>query len=460
MKRGNFFYITVLLLVSLALSACFHRKGAESRPVSLTMYGLDKGEVLEPMITQYKSKRPLVSIKYKKFSDPREFENLLLNEMAAGEGPDIFYIHNTWLPRHLKKIVPLQSESLTPEKFSEVFLKVASDDFIQPDPIYGKRKIYALPLYVDTLALFYNKRDFEQKLPERGKPAPTWDILQQEAGRFREEAPDGKLLRGAVALGRSDNLRLAVDILYQLFLQAGVEFYDDSWRQVSVAGRPGQEAFELFLEFAQPQNKNFSWSTDLVSVSQELPEAEAFLSGRVSAIFGYSDLLPKLESLLKSVKSRSPSVIALQDIGVAPSPQMGTDDSQYRVFANYYGLAVSRNSKNTRAAWDFVQFLASKANAQLYHQKTKRPASRRDLIGEEMREPLIDVFVSQLGYARSYRIFSDQKFAEFLREAISRALSGQTPSAALSEAQSKMNELLKVEAPEGLYPKLKLKKKR
>ena len=86
------------------------------------------------------------------------FEDLLVNEIAEGEGLGYFYLHNTWLPRHIKKIVPLQSETLIPEKFTEIFANVSKQDFVQPDPKDGAQKIYALPLYVDTLALYYNKR--------------------------------------------------------------------------------------------------------------------------------------------------------------------------------------------------------------------------------------------------------------------------------------------------------------
>lgn len=443
---------------SLVLSGCL-QKAPASGPVSLTIYGLDDSDVLDPIISKYKEKNPSVSVKYKKFNDEKEFENMLINEIAEGEGPDVFYLHNTWLPRHLKKIVPLTSESLTTQNFSQYFVNVTGNDFIQPDPKDGLSKIYALPLYVDTLALYYNKTDFEQKLPERGKPASNWDVFKEDASKLRKQAEDGKLEKGAIALGRTDNIRLGVDILYNLFLQAGVEFYDADFKQTRFAGS-GQEVFDYFLSFANQQNKNFSWNTDLVMPTQPLGEVEAFLAGKVSAILGYSELYQRLETELKNVKTRSGSTISMKEIAVMPIPQVATQEADYKVWADYYGLAVSRNSKNPTKAWGFVQFAASKDSAKTYHQKTKRPTARRDLIEDQKKEPIIDVFVSQLGYAGSFRIFSSQKFAEVLNKAVADAGAGKTSSQALGEAQTTINDMLKLEVPNGMYPKPKIIKKK
>ncbi|KKU79255.1 MAG: hypothetical protein UY05_C0035G0006, partial [Candidatus Peregrinibacteria bacterium GW2011_GWA2_47_7] len=377
-----------------------------------------------------------------------------VNELAEGDGPDVFYVHNTWFPHHLKKVIPLTSTTLTPTTFPNTFVNVTANDFVQPDPADGVNKVFALPLYADTLALYYNKKDFEQRIPERGKPAPTWDAIKEEAARFHEQDSSGVLTHGEIALGRSDNLHLAADIIYNFLLQAGVPFYDSGFKQAQFASN-GVQYFEYFLSFAFGQNKNYSWSTDLVSAVQPLGEIEAFLAGKVASIIGYSDMYQRFSIELKNVKSRNSSVISMGDIDVTPLPQLSSNDSDYKVWASYYGLAVSRNSKNSQEAWNFVQFLASQSSARLYHQKTKRPAARRDLIVEQKKEPITNVFVSQVGYANSFHIFDDQKFNAILNDAIQAAVNGQSFKEAFSGAQTKMNDLLKVDAPNGLYPKVK-----
>lgn len=455
MRHKKLFIIIAAGFIVLILSGCLKKAG--SGAANLTFYGLDDSDVFEQIIAQYKQDRSNVQIRYKKFNDPAEFENLLVNEIAEGEGPDVFFVHNTWLPRHTKKLVPLASETLTAKTFSETFVNVAAEDFIQPDPNDGVKKIYALPLYVDTLALYYNKEEFERKLPERGKPANMWELFKQDADKFRQQPENGKLEKGLIALGRADNISLATDILYNLFLQAGVDFYDADFKQTQFANK-GQDVFDYFVGFAIPQNKNYSWDAELAPADRELKEVEAFLSGKVAAMVGYSDFYQRLETDLKNVRSRNPSVISKDDVAVAPLPQMSTDESNFKVWANYYGLAVSRNAKNQKAAWEFVQYAASKNSAKTYHLRTKRPTARRDLIEDQKKEPITDVFASQLGYAGSFRIYSDQKFAAFLKEAVQNAANGQSSRSALGGAQSKINDLLKLEAPNGLYPKPKKKK--
>lgn len=460
MKKKIAILLTVLFISSF-LTGCFGKK-ANTGPVDLTMYGLDDSDVIEPIIEKYREKYSAVRIKYKKFADSAAFEDLLVNEIAEGEGPDIFYLHNTWLPRHIKKTVALQSETLTPEKFTEIFANVAAKDFIQPDPNDGANKIYALPLYVDTLALYYNKKDFEQKFPQRGKPAGTWQTFQNDVSQLRTQSSDTNVLEhGAIALGRADNIRLAADVLYNFFLQGGISFYDDSFKKVMLSG-DSSKYFDYFLSFSDPKNKNFSWDLLLAPPSKNsLYEVEAFLSGKVSSILAYSDLYPRLETELKNVKTRADSTISLGDIGVMGIPQFAEKESDYKVFANYYGLAVSRNSKNPTVAWDFIKFLTtSSQNAGLYHTKTKKPAALRDLVEAQKAEPVTEVFISQLGYADSFRIFSDQKFADALKAAVSSANQGFSSREALNQAIERMNEILKVEAPEGLYPKAKVKKKK
>lgn len=447
--------IGILILVTL-LSGCFRSRGGSTGPVDLSFYGLDDSDVFESLISQYREQHSNVRIRYKKFNNASEFQNLLVNEIAEGEGPDVFYVHNTWMARHLKKTVPLQSDEFTAKNFDETFVTAASEAFIQPAPADGTKKIYALPLFVDTLALYYNKDDFEKRLPERGKPAETWDQIKEDAAKFREEAEDGKLTHGEIAMGRSDNMNFAADVLYHLWLQAGVDFYDEEFKQLQITSG-GADSFEYFMSFALPAQKNYSWSTDLVAADKPLHEVEAFLSGKVSAILGYSDLYPRFENDLKNVKTRNDDAIAMSDIGVAKSPQITTDETEQHVWASSYGLTVSRNSKNPTEAWKFIQFLTSKEKSRFYHQKTKRPTARRDLIEEQKKEPITEVFASQLGYASSVPLFDAEMFRGVLYMAITEAASGRSAKEALSEAQTKINEAMKIQAPEGMYPKPKKK---
>ncbi|KKU79117.1 MAG: MalE-type ABC sugar transport system periplasmic component [Candidatus Peregrinibacteria bacterium GW2011_GWA2_47_7] len=441
--------ITVLIF---GLAGCRTRGGggSASKRVELTYYKLfDAEDTIKPIIQAYEKAHPNVKIKYKKFTEVEEYEELLINELAEGEGPDIFEVQNTWVPRHMKKITPLASETFTPQIFEETFVTVAAKDFLQVDPKDGVVKVYALPLSVDTLALYYNKAHFDRYVTETGKPALSWDGIKESVFQLRDDE-GGALVRSGIAMGRSDNIALAEDILYALFLQYGVNFYDSTYKNVRFATGEGQDALKLFTSFADPKQKHYSWNSSLVNEDSMLKEVEAFLTGKTSMIIGYASLYEDFEVMSKNVKSAGQDVISLADIEVAPLPQKAEAEEQFKTYASYFGQTVSRTSKNPSQAWDFIQFLTTKEQAQKYLDAAKRPTARRDLIEGQKRDPVLGVFVQQLGYAESIPVYHDRKFKDFFVDAITAVVDDDmTPSEALSEAQQLINAIL----PEGgIYP--------
>ncbi|MEK7528256.1 MAG: ABC transporter substrate-binding protein, partial [Patescibacteria group bacterium] len=154
----------VIALIVFSISGCRKRSGGSSgAKIELTYYKLfDDEDTVKSAISDYESANPGVNITYKKFTDVNEYEEMLLNELAEGEGPDIFEIQNTWVPRYMKKVVPFSSEVLTPEVFEQTFVSVAADDLIQVDTRDGEVKIYGMPLSVDSIALYYKKEYFDR----------------------------------------------------------------------------------------------------------------------------------------------------------------------------------------------------------------------------------------------------------------------------------------------------------
>ena len=99
----------LVLIFLIAFSAgCFRKKEAVTRSssdqVELTYYKLfDNSDVIEPLIQEYMALFPNVRVNYKQFTDTEEYYDLILNELAEGEGPDIFSVPNTWFLKNYKK---------------------------------------------------------------------------------------------------------------------------------------------------------------------------------------------------------------------------------------------------------------------------------------------------------------------------------------------------------------------
>ena len=133
--------------------------------VNLQFMGFEDRRVILPIIQKYQTAFPNVKIKYKQvgFND---YEKSLLNSLAAGAGPDLFMFHNTWLPKHFDKITPVSESQFTASQITALYPTVVVQDFA-PDGV-----TWALPLYIDTLALFYNKDIFDDN--SIALPPKTW----------------------------------------------------------------------------------------------------------------------------------------------------------------------------------------------------------------------------------------------------------------------------------------------
>ncbi len=460
-KKSILILFLFVIASSLLFSGCRKPRVEEVsyEGVELTYYKMfDDEEVIRPIIDEFVSNHPGLRINYRKFNDFDEYQNLILNEMAEGRGPDIFSMQNTWFTSNFRKIAPmpefLSPEDMTlPEVFAEVFVDVAYRDLVRPDE-YGVDQVYALPMTVDTLALYYNRAHFEDRIPARGRPSTTWEGIKEDVVLLNRFDPDfGFLEVGGIALGRSDNVTRAVDILYLLFLQHGVDFYNENISEAifARAQRAGADstaadALELFTSFSDESQRHFSWGTYLADPDDMANEIEAFARGRVSMIIGYSFMHDEIVNQIGILRNQGATTIRTDDIRIATIPQ--TFDpavtGQKRVtYASYFAETVSRNSEYPDLAWEFLVELTNKTNLEYYFDKLKKPTSRRDMIQEQQRHPIYGVFASQIGFAESFPIINYYRYKDVFEDVIALTnLNRGTARANLINAQDQITRML------------------
>ena len=102
----------------------------------------------------YEKAYPNIKINYRKLTYA-EYEEEVVSALAAGKGPDIWSIHNTWLPEQIDKLSPMPETVMRPDLYKETFVDVAAFDMTGPD-----EQLYGIPFSVDSLALYYNKDYF------------------------------------------------------------------------------------------------------------------------------------------------------------------------------------------------------------------------------------------------------------------------------------------------------------
>lgn len=449
------------LVLIISTSGCRKKEPAETdtlgvagKTIEIVWWHLfDTCDTFKGQIQSFESANKGVKIVCKKFTDPAGFDKLLTNEIAEGEGPDIFAIKNTDVLRHKKKIYPVPASIMVPQLFRDTFFAVAADDLVLLDE-EGMEQIYALPISIDTLALYYNKTLFRDNLSYTDKPGTTWEEIKEQVYALTKK--DNSIERFGVAglaAGRSDNIQRAVDILQMLFIQFDTKMVDEGEKRAIFANQqgtyegtgkpyyPGVEAIKMFTSFGDPSYKNYSWNQLITGQTGDSKEVGVFVKGKVAMIFGYSWLFDEIRLQIQAAQKKGDKHISEEEIGIAPIPQLleETETGNRDAFASYYALTVSRNSEYPDIAWQFLDYLSGAESLQDYHEKTHKPTPRKDMVEEQMTEKTFGVFARQAFYAKSIKTFEDENFNNIFKEAIdSVAKTKKTAEDALKLAQTRM----------------------
>jgi ABC-type glycerol-3-phosphate transport system substrate-binding protein len=401
-------FLLITGLIFLSGCGCKQNTGPQYR-VSLEVWGpLDDSFTYSEILDVYKKINPNIgSIEYKKINYDT-YRKEAVDAMASGQGPDILLIHNDWLTGFSDKIVPAPAEILNEQKYRQDFVDVAANDFID------EGKIWAAPLSVDSLGLYYNKDYFNSA--GITTPPKNWNQFVEDVEKLTKIDASGEIVRSGAAIGTAYNINRSTDLLTLLMMQNGTQMLDDSGsvaidKSETVNGQivpPAENALKFYTSFADIGNPHYTWKPTMHY------SIDAFSEGTAAMMFNYS-------WQEQVVSDKAPKL----NYAVAPIPQF--DGSLPVNYANYWALAVVKNkiintdrgssnysSSNvtndirTAEAWRLVTFLTTKPTGTIetksgfagmgqkvapdydpaseYIKLTKKPSARRDLI--EMQKPI------------------------------------------------------------------------
>ncbi len=424
----------------------------ESKKIELEYWrvAFDTNDGFNQLITDFNASHPNIEISLKTFAY-QDYEKELINALASGNGPDIFSFHNDELPKYVDKLYPMpltytelvssgsgcKSEKTSTNyfyntrSFQETFADIATADLVQDGYIMG------VPLYIDSLALFYNKA----LLNSAGisNPPSTWNEFKEAVKKLTKKSDSGTIINSAVAMGTADNISRSPDILQLLMLQNGTEMnsadkksvvFDKSIVTDQGTYYPGQASLEFYTDFSNPSKTVYTWD------QRQNFSIDAFASGQVAMMFHYA-------YQVDLVKEKAPNL----NFGIASAPQIDGNTAKVN-FANYFAEGVSKQSENPEEAWEFLYFLTQKENALKLNRAIKRPTARRDLIVEQENDEIINgiymkPFTDQVLTSKSwYKINNsliEKQFAEMINNV---NLGKYTAEKAINNATSAINILM------------------
>jgi multiple sugar transport system substrate-binding protein len=441
------------------LGGCGFKSAApEGYQVDLEVWGVfDDSDAYQEIISAYQEMNPYVNIEYRKLQ-PENYEEELLQALAANKGPDIFMLRNAWVAPFQDKIEPAP-EKYTEKAYREAFVDVVAGDFIGSD-----NKIYGAPLSVDSLALYYNKDLFNAA--GIATPPATWEQLAADVELLTKLGSTGNFEQSGVALGTAMNINRSTDVFSAIMFQLGGEPGEPS--RVDLSNEETRKAMEFYTQFANIRSPLYSWN------SSQHYSIDSFYEGTLAMMINYSWQYP-------TIKQKN----AKLNIGIAPLPQFASG-IQSNV-ANYWGFAVTRNkeyvSKDTtkedtmtqekytklrrHEAWQFLRYmtypepdkvvtlengltgttkdfpLSLDATAK-YLEITKKPAARRDLIDVQKQDVILGPFATGNLLAKHWQHADVDKAEAVLAETIESVVRGErTIQDALDIATNRLRVLAK-----------------
>lgn len=430
LDKQKIIMIAILVLIVLGGFLAFKfglKENTSPQKADIVVWSLfDDSSDMQSLFESFNGSFPGIKINYYKKTFAN-YEKELLNALATGQGPDVFLVHNTWLAKHQDKMEPMQTDWMSLRDFSDTFVDVTYNDFVDLDG-----KIYSLPVWCDTLALLWNKDFFNKE--NIARPPITWEEFSDDIQKLTIKDENGNILRSGAAIGTARNINRSTDLLALLMLQTGTQMIDPVNGQavfdrvISHEGqsyKSGEEALRFYTDFADPQKSVYTWN------NQKDYSIDAFAEGGVAMIFNYAYNLPTIEAKASHL-----------NFGIAEVPQPANTNTK-KNYANYWSFAVSRTSLQKEAAWTFVWWLAQKENAQKYLEIFNRPSARRDLIEQQKGDSILGVFASQALSAQSWRqpdsSAVEQIFAEMIEEV---NLGKATVEEAVGRAASRVNLLV------------------
>ena len=394
------------------------------KPVEVTLefWGLwDNSDNWEEVIKKFESKtynlngqKVNVSINYTK-KDFSSYEEEIKKAEERSNIPNIFMINNDWFGRYIDLLEPLENNSAYEKEYNLIsysdIQNIFSTNTIMNTVYQGK--LHGMPLYSDSLALYYNKDLFEKAGIE--EPPKSWKEFNKVVKKLTILNHKDEIVQAGAAFGTGKNINRSSDILSLLIMQGGGRVIDnnskaDINREIEVntvngieKRTPGKRGIEFYTEFANPKKEIYSWNSDQEN------SIKAFAQGKVAMIIGYNYYVKNLLAINSDL-----------NYGISQMPQL--ENSTSINFSNV-AIPVVSNLNNCKVepvelsdeidcakiSWSFLSFAAEKENSKQYLDLTGKVAARKDLIQKQIESGGgISIFASQVESSRSYNKFDDR----------------------------------------------------
>ena len=345
--------------------------------------------------------------------------------LAQGVGPDIIIITQDKLWKNRPKLAAIPYSSVSERDFKTTFIE-------EGELFLDQNGVYALPLSIDPLVLYYN-RDLLSAAGQ-ARPIAFWDEIYAAATNLSKRDAAGNLISSVMALGEARNISNAKDILSLLFIQAGTpitgfigpELRSQISANFGLSISPGESALDFYTQFSNPTKTFYSWNRSLMNAQTH------FTSGDSAYYLGFA-------SELRVLKNKNPTL----NFGVSLAPQSRVSGKTVTL-GRLRGVAISRGARNPSAALAVALKLVSKEVARSLSEILALPPARRDLLSDKPTDAASSVFYDAALQSKGWLDPDTVATEAIFRDAIESVTSGRARTAeAINKVSREMEVLIK-----------------
>lgn len=335
--------IIILLLTFLVIIPKIN--SSKTKQITINYWGLwEDPSAIEGVIADYESKNPGVKINYvrNQITNYRSrLQTRLESSDSVGDAPDIFRIHESWLPMFKGDLAKVPATTATTIGLDSDYFDTYKND------VKSGSSWMAIPLMYDGLSLFYNKSLIDSA--QVSLPKSWWD-LETAANKLTVRDSNGKITVAGAALGLTDNVDHWSDILGLMMKQGGVNILTDD----DANNKKLEDVLTFYTLF---NTKDHVWDEILPNSTQ------FFASGKLAFYFGPSWRVFNIEDTkTPDLKYAITNVPQLPTLTGASTDQSSDADLTNINWSSYWVEGVNPKSANQTEAWKFLTFLSTKEN--------------------------------------------------------------------------------------------------
>lgn len=353
------------------LSGCFALKKPQKINISFSSWG-SQSEIstLEPILKEFEKQNPDIKIKF--IHIPKNYFQKLHLLIASNLTPDVVFINNINGKVYIKNSI---FENLNP--YIENDKDISEKDFFDKSlkAFEDKNSLYAIPRDISNIVIYYNKDIFDKyKVPYPNKNWTFDDFLKTAKSLTKDLNNDRK--PDIFGVSFEENPLFWLPFLWS----NGGGLISEDLKKVIITEPQSKKAL---IFYSNLRNK---WHVAPFAEEQgSATMAQMFIQGRIAMHISGRWSTPAYRKL--------PDLN--WDIVAFPKGKIGSV-----VDADASGWAISKTSKNKKAAWKLIKFLASKKESEKFTKDGLIVPARKDVAYS-------DIFLNKKEKPFNSRVFVD-----------------------------------------------------